>query len=973
MKTHHFFLVTLCALVTSLQAQYNWQEASSGGYTYRYISGDPSHARYYQLNNGLTVLLAPDAHEPRIQTYIATKAGSADDPASNTGLAHYLEHMLFKGTDQFGTLDWAKEKPLLDQIENLYSQYNQTTDAGIRAKIYHEIDSVSGEAAKYSIANEYDKMLSAIGALGTNAFTWYDLTAYTNDIPSNQVENWLNIEAERFRMPVFRLFHTELEAVYEEKNISLDSESDMVFDSIFANLFPNHPYGTQTTIGTIEHLKNPSLQAIRDFYNTFYVAPHMCIVLAGDFNPDEVIRLIDKKFNFLPATAPSIPERPSVAPLAAPKKITVVGQESPYLEMGFAFPAANTPDGEMMLLIAELLSNGTAGLMDINLIQGQKVLDAYAYSVPLREHSVLFIGGEPKGGQSLDDLKNLLLEQIQLLKDGNIDPLLLEGVTNNLIVEKMETNEENDGIAYSLLDAFISDLDPIQQLTQVERLRKITVAEIQEFAQKWLNNNYVAVYKTQGKPLAIPKVEKPPITPVDVNREAQSNFLAQIINAEVKPIEPQYANFEKDIKFEKLGNIDVLSTYNSRSDLFLIYFKVNFGTNHDLRMKQAADYLNYLGTEDLTPEQVQMKFYQMGTHFGAYATGDYTYITLSGLNANFNESVALMEQVMAHAKPDAKVLKENIANTLQERKVNKLNAWMIQSALSSYCRFGAENPMNYVLDNKSLKKLTATELTDLIHNLFKYPQTILYDGGFQKNELIAAIEAVHPPDAYSWAEPAKKQFNPLTPEKTEIVIANYDKVQLDIGWTRPVADFNPELFPITNLFNQYFGGGMSSIVFQEIRESRALAYSTYSVMTMPYRTHYPFQMLAYVGCQADKMKDAIGAMQNLLDTLPVAQHNFDGAVSSIRNDISTNRLYGMTLLQTYELRKEQGLKTDINQANYEYAQKASLEDVLAFQKQYVAGKPFRMYVLGLKKSMNIKYLQSLGTVKEVKLTELFGY
>lgn len=285
---------------------FQWKEATSKGYKYKYVTNDPTSARYYTLKNGLTVILSPTSKDPRIQAYIATKAGSKTDPADHTGLAHYLEHMLFKGTDKFGSKDWSKEKPLLDQIDALYEKYNKTQDEAKRKEIYKEIDKVSGEAAKYAIANEYDKMMAGMGADGTNAFTSFEQTVYTEDIPANVIDKFLAVQAERFREPVLRLFHTELEAVYEEKNRSLDDDGDKVFDTMFANLFPNNNYGKQTTIGTIEHLKNPSLHAIRDYYNNFYVPNNMGVILSGDFNPDEVIAKIDKAFSYMQPKA--VPE-----------------------------------------------------------------------------------------------------------------------------------------------------------------------------------------------------------------------------------------------------------------------------------------------------------------------------------------------------------------------------------------------------------------------------------------------------------------------------------------------------------------------------------------------------------------------------------------------------------------------------------------------------------------------------------------
>ncbi|HNF72313.1 MAG TPA: insulinase family protein, partial [Chitinophagaceae bacterium] len=299
MKRILIFSLLSLLLVQGNAQNSSWQKGKSGRYEYQMVTNDPMKARYYKLANGLTVILSVNKEKPRIQTIIATKAGSKTDPSDHTGLAHYLEHMLFKGTDRYGSLNWTEEKKYLDQIDSLYEVYNHTSGESKRTEIYHLIDSVSGLAAKYSIANEYDKMMSMIGAQGTNAFTDFEQTAYINDIPSNQIERWLKVEAERFRNPVLRIFHTELEAVYEEKNRGLDDDDEKVYETLFAQLFQKHNYGLQTTIGTIEHLKNPSLKAIREYFYKNYVPNNMCVVMAGDFNPDSVIVKIDQAFSYM--------------------------------------------------------------------------------------------------------------------------------------------------------------------------------------------------------------------------------------------------------------------------------------------------------------------------------------------------------------------------------------------------------------------------------------------------------------------------------------------------------------------------------------------------------------------------------------------------------------------------------------------------------------------------------------------------
>ena len=340
---------------------------SETAYTYESVKGDLLNARIYTLANGLKVYLSVYKDAPRIQTYIATKAGSKSDPADATGLAHYLEHLLFKGTDKYGSLDYAKEKVELEKIEALYESYRAIKDEDKRKILYHQIDSISGVAAKYAIANEYDKMLSSIGATGTNAFTSFEQTVYVNDIPSNQLEKWLTIESERFRNPVLRIFHTELEAVYEEKNRGLDSDGRKVFETLFEAMFPNNNYGKQTTIGTIEHLKNPSIKKIKEYYDTYYVPNNMAICMSGDFDYEQAIRLIDSRFgNMKSKPVPAYIPGKEVA-IAQPIVKEVFGPDAESMLLAYRIGGQSTADAELAEIASKILYNGTAGLMDLNL------------------------------------------------------------------------------------------------------------------------------------------------------------------------------------------------------------------------------------------------------------------------------------------------------------------------------------------------------------------------------------------------------------------------------------------------------------------------------------------------------------------------------------------------------------------------------------------------------------------------------
>ena len=352
------------------------KKTDNKGYTYEMVENDPSNTRIYTLKNGLKIYLAQLKDEPRIQTHIAVKTGSNNDPEDNTGLAHYLEHMVFKGTSKIGTQNWAVEKPLIKQISDLYEQHKAEKDPAKKVEIYKKIDQVSQEASKYAVANEYDKLISSLGASGTNAHTSLEETIYHNNIPNNELEKWLKVESERFGELTLRLFHTELEAVYEEFNRAQDNDGRLVFYKMMQTLFPKSHYGTQTTIGTSEHLKNPSMVAIHNYFDKYYVASNMAVMLIGDFDFDTAVPMIDKYFgNYATKPAP----QQYVAKEEPIKSIVtseVFSPSSERVQFAYRFNGANSDDAKYVTLIDYILSNSTAGLIDLNINQQQKALGA---------------------------------------------------------------------------------------------------------------------------------------------------------------------------------------------------------------------------------------------------------------------------------------------------------------------------------------------------------------------------------------------------------------------------------------------------------------------------------------------------------------------------------------------------------------------------------------------------------------------
>lgn len=954
--------------------EYQWKEATSNGYKYKFVTNDPTAARYYTLKNGLTVILSPTSKEPRIQTYIATKAGSKTDPADHTGLAHYLEHMLFKGTSQFGSKDWTKEKPLLDQIDALYEKYNQTKDEAKRKEIYKEIDRVSGEAAKYAIANEYDKMMAGMGADGSNAFTSFEQTVYTEDIPSNVVDKFLALQSERFRDPILRLFHTELEAVYEEKNRTLDDDGDKVYDMMFANLFPNNNYGKQTTIGTIEHLKNPSLHAIREYFNNYYVPNNMGIIMSGDFNPDEMIAKIDKAFSYMKSKP--IPEYivGQEKAITSPVIKEVLGPDSESVMLGFRFPGASTKDARLLNFVGSMLTNGQAGLIDLDLVKKQKLLGAFAYPYALKDYSVLLLQGKPTEGQSLDEVKTLLLQEIDKLRKGEFSDDLIQSIVNNEKKNTIQKDEKYASRASILMDEFTSDVDHKANLEYIEEISKLTKKDIMDFVSKYLqNNNYVAVYKKKGEDKNIVKVDKPTITPVSVNREDQSAFLKKIDEMPEKAIAPVWLNYDKDIAKNKLGDVEVLSVKNTDNALFRMYYHFDSGKWNNKMLPLAAEYLQYLGTNSKSSETISREFYKLASSFKVSAGNEETYVSLEGLNENFDKTIALFEDLIKNCKADQTALDAYKTRLKKARANAKQNKATIMAGLRSYAQYGAQNPFNNVLSDAELDALKAEDLVNILHDLFNFKHKVLYYGPKTGTEAVASLKPVHKLPATLKELPKTKTFEQIPTNKNKVLFAHYDMVQAEIFWARNSEQYNSSITPTVSLFNNYFGGGMGSIVFQTIRESKALAYSTYSYFSLPSKKTDRNSIMAYVGTQADKFNEASSAMNELLTTLPKSEQLFETAKSGLKKTIASERISQDGIIFSYLKAQRLGNDSDIRKIVYEQAPKLSFADINTFHDNEMKNKNYTYCIVASQDKVNEADMQKLGEIKKLNLTEIFGY
>ncbi|TRZ41891.1 M16 family metallopeptidase [Robertkochia solimangrovi] len=961
--------------VSLAQEKYEWKEGQADGYTYKYVTNDPMQTRFYTLKNGLQVILSENHREPRVAVNIAVRAGSNTDPESHTGLAHYLEHILFKGTDKFGTLDWEKEKPLLDKIESLYETYNNTTDEEKRKEIYKEIDAVSNEASHFSIANEYDKLMADLGSQGTNAHTWVEETVYEEDIPSNTMDKFLLVQAERFRNPVIRLFHTELEAVYEEKNRGMDSDGRKMNEVMNEALFPTHNYGQQTTIGTIEHLKNPSITAIKEYYDTYYVPNNMAVIMVGDFDSDVLIKKIDENFSYM-KSKPFKPYTPAPEkPITAPIVKEVFGPSAENVRLAWRTPADYTEDTQVLNLISTILSNGKAGLLDINVNQKQLVQGAYDFLLQYKDYGIFGIGGSPKQGQSLDDVKDILLAEIEKLKKGEFDDALLKAIITNYKLQEQEALKSNANRLSSLMNTYIkSNSDAWDVMVgEVDHLSQLDKEDIKRVANTYFTDNYVLLYKRQGEDSNTEKVEKPPITPVETNAGKESDFLTGIKEMEVAPIKPQWIDFKKDISKGKIGNAELLYIQNKENDLFSLQYRFDMGSRNDEYLPIALQYLNYLSTDTYSNEELNKKLYALASNYRAGAGAENTNVTFSGLQENFEEVTGLFEHVVSNCLPDEEALASLKARLLKARADSKLNKGRIMSGLVNYAVYGPVNPFNDVLTEAEIQAITSQQLISIIRDLANYPHTVIYYGPMTQKECMKAVGSIHKMPKKFKAYPEKTEYAYTSQDKNIAYFANYEMVQSEIQWIRNAGPYDSSQEAVTEVFNQYFGGGMGSIVFQTIRESKALAYSTYASYVVPSRNDKDFQMVAYVGSQSDKMLDAVAGMNELLNELPLNEQAFKISKEAIRKSIQTQRLTENMPIYLYLDAKEKGLDYDIRKNIYEALDTITFETVSDFHKAKIADKAYAYCIVGSEERITEEDLAKIGEVKKLTLEDIFGY
>ncbi len=937
------------------------------------MAQSPLKVTTHKLSNGLTVFLNEDHTSSKVFGAVVVKAGGVNDPKDATGIAHYFEHMMFKGTDKIGTTNWAKEKVYLDSISSCYDQLGATTDEAKRYDIQRHINKLSLAASDYAIPNEVDKLLKKIGGKGINAYTSFEQTVYHNSFPANQLDKWLDIYAERFRNPVFRLFQSELETVYEEKNMSMDNPLGKFMETLMQKSFPGHPMGEQTILGKIEHLKNPSLRKMREFYETYYVANNMALVLSGDFDTKEALAFIEQKFSGWPNR--ELPAKPTytIAPFVGRELVSV--KETPVKVglLGFRTVPQNNPDQLALQLCNDLLSNrASTGLLD-KLRMDNKVMMAMAQNISVSDVGILQFIIIPKlVGQSLETAEGLVLAEINKLKRGDFDEALIESAKINHVKSFDQSLEEVDRRGNYIVNAFVTGKTWEEYLQENEDFGKLTKEDVMRVANKYFGDNYLALFSKMGFPKK-EKLAKPPYDAViPKNTEARSDF-AQMLDSKPETIAtPKFIEFGKDVQLADLGsNNHFYYIENPINKVFNLTLKYGVGTYKFPVLNQAAQYMDLIGTETKDFQTYKNELQKLGASVSFSTSNGYLSVDIDGFDDKLPQTLALVNELLTTPKADPKQMEKFIEEAKMNFKMESKDPSTLAEALREYGMFGDNSSYLKRLSLKEIKKMTGDSLIRAFKVAQRYEAEIHYSGTLPFGQIQEAIKknitlAVNPIKSES---PVSLVLKPYA-ENTILLLNDKKAIQSKVYIIRDGKVNNDQERIMAAAFNNYFGGDMSSLVFQEIREFRSLAYTAYATYRNPFYKGERGWLMGFVSTQSDKTLEAMNAMFTLLDTMPSRVERLPEIKASLVQSINTSNPSFRDKSSNVESWRKQGYSDDPRKISIEVYKNLNFSDIEEFYKANVKGMPSLITINGDGKRIDMKKLQRFGKIVEVKKNQI---
>ncbi len=924
----------------------------------------------YHLDNGLKVVLCENHDQPEIYGAVYVHAGSKNDPLDATGMAHYFEHIMFKGTDRIGTINWEKEKVYLDSISMMYDKLHETTDLAARNAIQMKINELSLASTDYAIPNEVDVILTQMGGKSLNAGTAYDQTMYYNIFPSNQLSKWMDVYVERFRNPVFRLFQSELEAVYEEKNMYGDGPINAFQEYMFKEAFGEHPYG-RPIIGYTEHLKNPQPSKMREFYNTYYVANNMTLILVGDFNTEEIQPMIAEKFGIW--RSGTLPKEPTYTlPKFNGPNIKEV-RMTPMKIGAIIFPGIKNSDPDMIPLsmACDIFFNGETGLSDKLTLDG-KLMAAMLMPMSLEDEGANVMLYIPKLlGQSHEEAEQLIFECLNQLKRGEFSDELFEAVRTDMLMSRIRATEDLNKLANLFLEMESTGQTYEEFLAETERIKNITKKEVVAIANKYFGDNYLDIRSKMGFPDK-DKVEKPNWKPLEAkNTNMKSDFAKMIEAEEVPEVTPQVIKFGEDVKITDITDgFKLYSALNPANDIFELKFHFNYGTLNDPDLEMASSYLSMQGTENKSYQEFALELQKMGASIYTSTDDNYFIVNVTGFEKDLNKLLELCYQKLYHPSNDESQIKILADGEKMNIQTEKEDASTWARAVRAYALYGEKSKY---LNHSSIKEWSKHSGNDLLAEVaeaLKYDGYVTYTGNQDPNAVVKSIKAnrVLPLKPLKGTEKflVEKNFT-----KPQVFFAPNKKFrQSNIWFHVPGEKLSLEDEALSSLFSKYFGTDMYSIVFQEIREFRSLGYTAYSIFNYDYLQRKPGYLYGFLGTQGDKTFDGIDAFSDLIKNMPERVEKFNASKEALLKANASSYIGFRNKPSRVQYWMRRGYNHDPRAAVNERIRKAEFKDVIGFYNRMIKDRPIIIMMSG-PKSVNKKELAKYGEVTKLKYKQIF--
>lgn len=930
----------------------------------------------YRLENGLTVWLNEDHSQPKVFGAVVVKAGAKDCP--DTGIAHYFEHMMFKGTDRIGTLDYEAEKVLLDSIAMKYDELAMTEDTAARARLQKEINELSIRSSEYVIPNEFNRLINRFGGSGLNAATSYDATIYFNTFSPQYMVQWAEINSERLINPVFRLFQSELETVYEEKNMYGDFIGGQVMDTLMARYFGPHPYA-YPIIGSTKNLKNPRLTEMHKFFEDYYVASNMALILSGDFDAQQVMPILEKAFSRIRSGNAPKQEKVMLPPFNG-RETMKVKFPIPFIKamgLGFRGVSANHEDQVALNIAVNLLNNANGtGYLDKLMVE-HKLMGALAINESMNEAGILAVAIMPKLLiQSYSSAEKMVWDEINRVKNGDFSDEMFNSLKLEQKRQYASSLENIDSRATIMMNLFSQGKSWNDYLNEVARIESITKEDVVRVAQKYFSNNYLCVTKSTGK---YPKdnLPKPAFSPVvPRNADASSSYAKQLEKIPEQQVAPRIIDFEKDVKTSKLTPLVTLyTTPNPLNDIFTLNISYGIGALEQPELMQLTNYLQLLGTESLSFEQFRSRLQSIGSTLAFDVTPDAFVMKVTGFDNHIDETMKLVGDFIRHAKADDKKLRQIVDDAKVSEKAFFKSGDNVASALLEQVKYGDQSRYLRKLSLSQIKKLKGKDMLAIYDKVRSVQCDLHYCGTLPVEKVIGTIRQHLPLERTTVASNSPyyrelKQYDRPTvffidmPDMAQSIVYGYVKGD-------PVDDKASR--HASRLFSVYFGGDMSSLMFQEIREFRSFAYRTSGRYQLPNHAHKGTagSFTAMLSTQSDKTLDALGVLDSLIREMPLKPERMEAVKQTLVNRINNDYPPFRNLSEKVASARMEGFDRDPAEEFLRDIATMDMQDISRFYREQISGRPVVYVITGNRKHIDMKKLAEYGTIIKVKKKDIY--